>query len=493
MAKEKFMYPKINISESRRLYEKKTETYNLKFFDSNGKFVRYKSKKHSIMHKEVFVALYAIMNARLKTKNISNKRKCSDNNIEDFGLKNYTRDPFIFSVSTLDIQNMITQNQTEKKEISRTTIKRALYRFYNDSKFITRLQWRRSKSRYDVIIDPKIVHFQEVYPSTQNTCKSTLKNSKNTNSPNYTICNTKVNNNKSNHTDLLDNKNLQANFNLDNTKNKNKKEQGESVINDNRTLKEKRSDHEETVIDLTEKIKSSGDKRSSGEISKKIRTTLPEPKKTKQFNKSKIDKINADFLRYKQKVVRDFYILMLNMLWKPELVKIYSPYNIQSPMYIYTEQAITELENNSIYFGECKTLDDFEQRKILLENSLIEMKKGWLNKRKSFNSDYLYPNRYINGSYDFMKFENAVFYYIEKKNKKRFKKRVKTEKKVNLNQYNGLMNRFVDAMQKGNNIKSIITQKFFITYGKSDESIGIKPRKQFSKNEIYKAMQYYFL
>ncbi len=492
MTKEKFHTPKVSIPESRKLYEAAAEKWNAQFFDDEGKFIRQGSKKLSIMHKEVFIALCVIMNARLKRRNLSKKHKY-DVLTESH---NYIRNPFMFSVSTLDIQNVITQNQTEKKEIGRETIKRAMYRFKKDSEFILRMSWRRGNSRYDLIIDPKLLHFQELHPSDEKACKSTFNNSKITNSLNYTIYNTNINNNKSNHTDFIEDKNSQANFNTTTTKNKNKKEQGKSITDrpfiDNRSLKNKVETRENTVIEMTDKIKTFGDKRSSGEISKTIRQIIPEPKKTQRFNTDKFKKINDKFLQIKQSIIQDFYILMLNILWNPETIEIYSPYNLESPLYIYTQQAIDELTYNSFYFGDCKTIEEFKRRKLLLSNALERMKKGWINKRKTFNTDYLAPNRFLNGSYDHMKFENAVIYHIEKEKHKKFKRRIKTEKKITQKQYDGLMNKFINHIQTGNNANSIAAQKYFILYGKKDESIGAKPRKEYTKKEIYKGLQYYF-
>lgn len=489
MRKQKFITPKINLKETRRLYEKAVDKHNSQFYDEEGKFIRLGSKKLSIKHKEIFLALCAVMNNRLKRRNLSSIYDTPTG-------RNYYTNPFIFLASTADIQNMLMQGSELKKEDSRETIKRALYRFLRDAKvndqgFIQMLRFSRSKSRYYIQINPELINFQELATLNENASVSDLKKSKNTNCAYYTTYNdTLLKNNKSNRTDFNRGENSQANFPINNL-NKTKKEQGRSVT-DNRTIDEKRKDFEDKIAEISAKIKNSGDKRDVKEISGAIRDIIPKPKKTKRFDVDKIKKINNDFCRFKQKVILDFYIFMINLLWSKENAQLYSPYNLESPVYVYTEQSLKELENNDKYFGLCKTIEDFENKRKLLENSLMRMKKGWVNKRISFNTEYLFPNRFLNGSYNNMKFEHAIIYHVEKEKKKGSQKKIKALKKISNNQYNALFNKLVNHIQKGNNVKDEIVQNYFMIYAGSEGEYKLKPKQYYSKQEIYQAMQFYF-
>ncbi len=486
--KEKFLIPKVDAYQTRRNFTAAAEKWNLQFYDEDGKFIRKGSRIISTQQKEIFMALIAVMNARLKQYNNTYGKKYNE-------YRNMVKDPFTIKVSTADIQNMLMQGAEYKTEKGKRAIKYALERFADpELNIIIHKKFRREYHKYDIKINPEITHFIELAPESLNYCKLELSKTKKTKCTYYTMYNlTNINNNKSNHKDFISGKNPQANFQPLNYKNKNIKEQGKSIP-DNRTIREKQQEYEQLTKEITEKIKLSGGKKSPEKIEDELKKTIPQPKKTKAFSKG-LKKINDDFSYFKNKVIRDFYVTMIYMLFSFEKAESYSPYNLKSPFYAYIVQSLNELETNPLYFGKCLTIEDFTRQKIFLTDALVRMKKYWINTRIDFNLDYVAPNRFLNGSYDRFKFENAVHYHRMKLKQKRFKKSVKAKKRVSKNQYEALLNRLFSHAEKNAYVQTdVIIQKYF-RIG-ADMRTGnlkyIKPREEYDKEKIYGVLQSYF-
>ncbi len=484
--KQKFLKPAISNKGTRQNLKIAIAAWNEQYYE-NGKFIRLGSKKISLSQKEIFIALTELMQNRLMLRNYALKKP---------ELRNVYRNPFQFSFTIWELLNMITpkiKNETEinpikdslniiqkekteedvkageKKEIGIKALKYALYRFV-DAGFIMHLKWRRGKGekgKYDVIINPLLLDFYEIETDFLNSCKSDNNKSKypkrdiNTIS-NYTFIKYKTTNlPKSDiykrqilHTKSNLNKNLQKNMQV-NPGNEldffDNKEinlidmiiSGEKFkkINDNRTLKKKQEQQKQLSGEISKDKQLCGDERTIEEIKTDINKMLVPQKKTLKFTSDSAEKKIQDFLYFKKHTITAFYLYFLSILFDKKKAHLYSPYNEESPYFIYTLQAINELATNKIYFGACKTIFDYENQAKFLKNVVFKTKKGWIEKRVNFKMEFVHPNRYLSGTYKHFKFSKAVEFYRNKLIAKNLNYKHKhSEKKFTKKQFQSALN-----------------------------------------------------
>ncbi len=485
---KKFIRPAINIGESRKIYENAAAKWNEKFYKTvycqktkknKKKFIRENSRKLYIQHKEIWIALLIIMNDRLKRRNRS----------FDLELHNFYLRPFEFDVSTLDIQNMLTKYTPDKQEISRETIKRALYRFsgkegknkkereeYNGPGYILSMNWRRSKSRYDVVLNSSMLNFVETSPKQQNIWGSARKESKHTKCGYYTD----LNNNKSNQIDLEYKTDLQANQIDNNSLKKGHREYektmpdvmeeketkippetlkssaGEILPYDPRTLEEKEESFEESIQRIG--LLAEENDHNKEEVLKQI----PKPKKTRKHLPEK-ERENSRFNHFKTQTIIEFYMHFLLKFFSTKNFTKYSPYNYKSPYFSFTYQSIEILKESPHYFGNCKTIEEIQNRSFFLYNTLSRSAR-WLKKRQKqnpgFNTNFWHPNRILSregqGNFSFIK---ALDW--ERKMVKRKPQKVKGE--FTKKQFQNLLNRVTVFVTKQNLLRDTGIQNYFNT------------------------------
>ncbi len=496
---QKFIRPAINIGESRKTYEKAASKWNEKFYKTvycqkakknKKKFIRENSRKLYIQHKEIWIALLIIMNDRLHRRNGS----------FNLDYHNFYLRPFEFDVSTLDIQNMLTKFTPDKQEISRETIKRALYRFAgkegknkkereedNGPGYILSMNWRRSKSRYDVVLNASMLNFVEISPKQQNIWESDQKDSKHTKCGYYTD----LNNNKSSLNNLENKTDLQANQVDNNSLKKGHREyektvpsnieeketktlseplqsSGEILPYDPRTLKEKKETFKEKIERIS-KLAEEND-HNKEEVLKQI----PIPKKTAKHLPEK-ERENSRFNHFKTQTIIEFYMHFLLKFFNTKNFKKYSPYNYKSPYFSFTYQSIEILKESPEYFGNCKTFEEMQNRSNFLYNTLSRSAR-WLKKRQKqnpgFNTDYWHPNRILSregqGNFSFMK---ALDW--ERKMIKRKPQKVKG--KFSENQFQNYLNRVTVFVTKQNLLNDKGIQRFFIASW-NGEKYNLRPK-----------------
>ncbi|MCF6183206.1 MAG: hypothetical protein L3J56_01030 [Bacteroidales bacterium] len=474
----------ISIKETRKNYERAEEIYNSKFYDETGKFIREGSRKLYLSHKEIFIALVVIMNNRLKIRNYSNSNPVPHN---------FYRHPFSFYVGIKDIINVLSQHNKDKKVASPSLIKRALIRFADPSlSFILHKKYRRSKYRYEVVLNPLLIAFYESFSdkSAKNTTslKSVVSKSKNTNCSIITPILTIKNNKTSNQIDFQIRSNLQANSNFNNLNNE-KSKPAENIdfivsngsmpnINDNRPIKEKRKEKTEISGEIFNNLKTLKSSDIAENIKKNIEKMLLPARKSQKITSDAEKRKIEDFLHFKKRIIINFYVYFLSILFEPKIAEKYNPNDTDSPFYIYTLQAIRELAENEKYFGKCKTVFDYEDRLKFLKFVVFSTKKGWINKRKDFNMKFVAPNLYLSGHYKRFKFLKAVEFY-ENKLKKIDKNYKPAEKKITAKQFQSALDLVAKILNRPHSsipADETFRKYIFVRFDEKEETIKCRAK-----------------
>lgn len=423
--KQKFFKPAVSKNETRKLYDKASEKFNNQFFDETGKFIRLGSKKLTFDHKEIFMGIVALMDAKLKVYNFSNKYPEA---------RDFVKHPFMFSITIQDVKCMTMQNEEFKRKSDEVSIKRYLYRL-RDAGILKTFQWRRGKMKYDVLIDPELTVLREIATDLVSPLGSDINDSKKTDCSFYTIYNTSIKNNKTNPSDFNIRENLQANFVSDQINLKKNREDGNPApefegekqidliisgqkfdkIIDNRSVKEKKNQKEQIAGEIF-KASASADEQMNEEIRNRINKMLWPIRKTPSFSPEELKK-DHDFYHFKKNTVVAFYIFLLNVIF-PDKAKSYGPRDFDSPYRIYVLQSLQELVTNPKYFGKCRTIQHFEHQRQFLQNVVMNMKNRWLRAHPDFNFQYVAPNVFLSGGYKNLKFEKSVDYFTKKQHEK---------------------------------------------------------------------------
>lgn len=468
--KQNFYKPAVNFQVSRRLFDIATVKWDNKFYDENRKLIKKGSKRISIQMMETYYALLHKMNVELKKDNHKSF---------DSVKNNYYTNPYGFHVRTIDLKNLLQQTFSTKNikitsgivsekaleelfeglrlkqtKIQASTIKSHLNRLV-EAGMITK-QYKRSKYGYYIIINPKLLRFSETFTQNTNSLKSDICKSKISETSLITINNnTIINNNKTNqHTDFSLMNGLHANqknnnLHLEKTTRVNN---GVSVEIDKNNIEKGLSSAEQSNVSA---------------------------KETKKIN---------DFKKFKMKIIANLYIFMLNTIF-PDKSFDYNPENSGSQYFKYTLQSIKELTDNPIYFGNCKTIEDFEKKDKWLRYVIENTQKGWVEKRKGFNKDFLYPNRYILNNNTKFNFAPSIKYYKDKlKNAKKYNSHKKTEKKFTKKQFLSSLNIVAKLVNYDDTILKDPKFQRFVKVRFQNERYVCKANFDY---ETYRYMQYF--